>query len=436
MARVVFTTWGSLGDLHPYLAIGRELKARGSDVAVATLPAWRANVEEAGLEFRPLRPDVSPDDPANREVVRRVLDAREGPAYLFLTIFAPALRDTYDDTVAALRDADLVVSHQVPVTTPIVAQQTGIRWVSGVVMPMGFLSAYDPSTPPQAPWLRSIAALHPLLGGAMNRIGRVVAKPWVEPVYRLREELGMPRGGNPVFEGQHSPTLTLALFSRLLAQKQPDHPPQTQFTGFPFYDAHPERQPDPRLLAFLDGGEPPIVFTLGSSAVWIAGDFYRVSVEAVRRTGRRALLLVGEDVEAHRAGLPETMAAFDYAPHSLVMPRAAVVVHQGGIGTTGQALRSGRPMLVVPFGQDQPDNARRCVELGVARTMARGHYTVDRLTRELSALLGDARFAERARQVGDAVRAERGAESAADAIETVLRRSPGRSAGGREDPPA
>jgi UDP:flavonoid glycosyltransferase YjiC (YdhE family) len=77
-------------------------------------------------------------------------------------------------------------------------------------------------------------------------------------------------------------------------------------------------------------------------------------------------------------------------------------------------------MLVVPFGQDQPDNARRCVERGIARTISRGRYTVDRVTRELSALLTDPAYARRADGVGEQVRAERGAEAAADAIERVL----------------
>jgi UDP:flavonoid glycosyltransferase YjiC (YdhE family) len=420
VARIVFTTWGSLGDLHPYLAVGVDLQRRGHDVAIATVPTWRANVIAAGLEFRQMRPDVSPEDPRSRDLVRRILDAREGPAFLFTEMFAPRIREIYDDTVAALRGADLVVSHQIPVTTPIVVEQTGVTWVSAVLLPMGFLSAYDPPTAPQAPWLRTVAGMHPTLGGAVNWIGRQVTRPWVEHVYRLREELGLERGGNPVFEAQHSPALVLGLFSTVLAKKQPDYPPQTLITGFPFYDTHPAHAVDPRIAAFLDAGEPPIVFTLGSSAVWIADDFYPVSVEAVTRLGRRALLLVGEHADALRATLPAGITAFDYAPHGLVMPRASVVVHQGGVGTTGQALRSGRPMLVVPFGQDQPDNARRCVALGVARTIARGHYTVDRVASELAVLLSTPSYAARAAVVGEQVREERGAETAADAIERVL----------------
>jgi rhamnosyltransferase subunit B len=419
MARVALTTWGSLGDLHPFLAIAIGLKARGHTAVVATLPAWRENVERAGIEFRPIRPDVSPADPGARDFVRKILDARGGPEFLFTQVFGPQMAEVYEDTVEAVRGADLLVSHQLPQTAPIVAERLGVKWVSCVVAPMGFLSACDPPTPPQFPGLRRLMAVHPLAGRAFNRMARGVTNRWMEPVYRLRAGLGMPRGGHPLFEGQHSPVRVLALFSRLLGDTQPDYPRQTVITGFPFYDAAPTRPADPDLLAFLDRGEPPIVFTLGSSAVWIADDFYRVSIAAVRALGRRALLLVGENASALRAQVPESIGVFDYAPHGLVMPRASAIVHQGGVGTTAQALRAGRPALVVPFGQDQPDNARRVARLGVARTITRGQYRVDRLVRELS-LLAKPGYAERAHEVGVQVAAERGVENACDEIEKVL----------------
>lgn len=425
-SRIVFVTWGSLGDLHPYLALAVELKRRGHETVVATLPAHREHVQRAGPEFRPIRPDVSPEDPNARELVRRVLDARGGPEYLFRHIFEPTTRDTYEDTLNAVcgsRPADLIVSHQVPLTTPIVAQQKRIPWISGVLLPMAFLSVYDPPTPPQAPALRKLTALHPTIARSLYWVARHVTRSWVRPIDRLREELGLPRGGHPVFEGQHSPALVLALFSRVLARLQPDYPPQTLLTGFPFYDGANGQVPDRELLQFLDDGEPPVVFTLGSSAVWVAGEFYRTSIAAARALGRRALLLAGDNAAALREGLPSGIGVFDYAPHSLVMPRASVVVHQGGVGTTGQALRSGRPMLVMPFGQDQPDNARRVVELGVARTISRRGYTPHRAARELSILLSDAQYARKAAEVGEQVRAERGTETACDAIEQVLRSS-------------
>jgi UDP:flavonoid glycosyltransferase YjiC (YdhE family) len=113
--------------------------------------------------------------------------------------------------------------------------------------------------------------------------------------------------------------------------------------------------------------------------------------------------------------------AVDQAPHSLVMPRAAAVVQQCGIGTLGQALRAGRPVLAVPFAHDQPDNAWRATRLGVARTIPAGRYAARRAARELALLLDDPGYAARAHAVGERVRAEDGASAACDAIEAVLR---------------
>ena len=419
--RIVLTTWGSLGDLHPYLAIGTEMKRRGHEVAVATLAVWESSVRDAGLGFHPIRPDVPRDDPQSKELVRRLLDARGGPDYLIEKVLSPVLRETYDDCLAAVRadgGADLLITHQIPITGPLVAEATGVQWVSGVLLPMAFLSDYDPATPPQAPWIQKIAALHPAIAGLMHRGARRMTRKWAAPTDRLRKSLGLAPGGHPIFEGQHSPTLVLALFSRVLTWKQPDFPPQTVITGFPFYDGADLRPPDPQLLRFLDAGEPPIVFTLGSSAVWIADDFYSTAINAVRALGRRAVLLAGDlAADLRSSGLPDTIAAFDYAPHSLVMPRGSVIVHQGGVGTTGQALRSGRPQLVVPFGQDQPDNARRCVRLGVARTISRSAFRSDRVAAELEHLLENASYAARAEMTAAIVRSEEGTRTACDEIE-------------------
>jgi UDP:flavonoid glycosyltransferase YjiC (YdhE family) len=315
----------------------------------------------------------------------------------------------------------MLVTHQIPLVGPVVAEVTGVRWVSGVVQPIAFLSAFDPSTPPHAPWLRSILALHPAIARLAYQGARRSMASWTEPLDRLRRELGLPAARNPIFEGQHSPRLVLALYSRLLGERQADYPPQTLVTGFPFYDAASERPASPDLLRFLDAGAPPLLFTLGSSAVWIAGDFYRTSIEAAQALRRRALLLAGPDsVRLVEQGLPTGIAAFDYAPHGVVMPRAAVSVHQGGVGTTGQALRAGRPMLVVPFGQDQPDNARRCAKLGAARTLSRRAYRLSSVVRALSRLLDQPSYAARAEEVGGLIRAEHGTLTACDAIERIL----------------
>ncbi len=425
MKRIVIATWGSFGDLHPYMAVALELTARGHRAEIATAPLYREKIEAAGINFRPVRPDIpAPDSAEAVEVLRRVTDMRDGPRYVWRELLMRHARASYEDTLAAVEangKTDLLISHTVAIAAPLVAEKTGVPWISTVLQPIVFCSSYDPPTPPQLPFVRAIAALHPAIGRVMINLGKQTTVAWSNNLRDLRRELNLPRGKNPIFEGQHSPARVLGLFSKVLSDIQPDFPLHTQITGFPFYDRKDEQQIAPELSSFLDAGEPPILFTLGSSAMLVAGDFFRTSVEAARKLNRRALLLIGDQRNLPDIKLPETIKAFDYAPYSLVMPRVAVSVHQGGIGTTGQALRAGRPMLVVPYGQDQPDNARRCVELGVARTLPRHRYTLTNVVRELKGLLTNESYASRAARIGELVRAEDGTRAACDSIEEMMR---------------
>jgi rhamnosyltransferase subunit B len=422
--KIVIATWGSFGDLHPYMALALELQQRGHHPVIATSPLYREKIEAAGIRFRAMRPDLPPPDSKEAdEMVRRATNMREGPRYVFRELLIAHIRDTYEDAMAAVNaegGADLLLTHSVPPIGALVAETSGVKWVSTVLAPIPFVSAYDPPTVPQCPYLRSVVKLHPTISKVFAALGKRTTRSWWKPIRKLRSELGLPEGKNPIFEGQHSPTLVLALFSSVLAQVQPDFPPRTIITGFPFYDRKDEQPPAPELLRFLDEGEPPILFTLGSSAVWIASDFYDISIEAASKLKRRALLLIGDERNRPQMPLPSGIAAFDYAPHSLVMPRARLIVHQGGIGTTGQALRAGRPMLVVPYGQDQPDNARRCAELGVARVLPRARYTLPLVLDQLSELLANSAYRQRAAEVGQRVREENGTSRACDAIEEVL----------------
>ena len=422
--RVVICTWGSLGDLHPYLAIALELERRGHRPVIATMEGYRDRIMGLGLSFHPVPPHLPPPG-ESREVLSRALDVRRGPRYLLKEIVLPHLRDAYRQTleaVTAAGGADLIVSHPITLAAPIVAERTNTPWVSTDLAPGTIVSAFDPPTPAPLPALRTLAAQHPAVARLLIGLVKLAVRPWSAPVHRLRAELALPRARDPFFEDRHSRALGLALFSPVLADRKPDYPPNTRITGFPFYDAETEPMAHVELSRFLAAGEPPILFTLGSTAVWAAGDFYRTSLAAARRLGKRALLLAGD-----RRNLPAgtlvndtDVAAFDYLPYHAVMPHASCIVHQGGIGTTGQALRAGRPVLIVPSGYDTPDNARRCVELGVARMLPRHRYTVDSVERALSEILDRHGLARRAQEVGSRVRAESGTANACDAIEELL----------------
>jgi len=96
-------------------------------------------------------------------------------------------------------------------------------------------------------------------------------------------------------------------------------------------------------------------------------------------------------------------------------------VHQGGVGTTGQGLRSGKPVLVLPHAHDQFDNGNRVARLGCGRVLPRPGYNAETATRELGILLENPSYSESAAKIGDIVRQEQGAVVAADEVETVLR---------------
>jgi UDP:flavonoid glycosyltransferase YjiC (YdhE family) len=125
-------------------------------------------------------------------------------------------------------------------------------------------------------------------------------------------------------------------------------------------------------------------------------------------------LLVGDDKNKPKEILPDSIAAFDYAPYGDLLPRAAAMVHQGGVGTTGQGLRAGIPMLVMPYSHDQPDNAARITRIGVGQTISRKAYKASHVAKELKEILENPAYAERAKEIGEKVRAEDGAKTAVD----------------------
>lgn len=415
--RIVLATFGSLGDLHPYIALAIGLEARGHEVIIATSPNYREKVEALGIGFKPVRPDI-PEDP---QALLPLFDMRKGPEHLICEMMMPALRDSYEDTLAAADGADLLVSHQLTFAVRLVAEKKIIPWATTVLAPLAFFSVNDPPVLAPAQFLAKLRFLGPALYRPLFGVMMSSVRGWSKPWHRLRSDLGLPpTHEDPMFLDSASKSLILALYSEVLGARQADWPRQTVVTGFPFYDRDGAEGLPPELARFLDEGEAPIVFTLGSSAIWNAGEFYEHSARAAHELNRRAVLLVGKDMDNRPAELPPGVAAFDYAPYSELFHRASVIVHQGGIGTTAQALRSGRPMLVVPFAFDQPDNADRVQRIGIARTIARKRYDVNTAKRELARLLGDPSFAVRANVAGRRVRAEDGVGQACDRIELLL----------------
>jgi rhamnosyltransferase subunit B len=422
-AKIVLTTFGSLGDLHPYLALARGLQNRGHSVVVATLEVHRERVEGAGLPFHAIGPDLgeSLEEPA---VMAQIMDRKKGFEFLIREIVMPHLKRAYEEISTVVADAKILITHPLTYASHLFAEKHAIkiRWVSVALAPSSLWSAYDPPVMPPAPWLAKFRPLGPRFFRPVMALLEKGVDPWVKPWHEFRKELQLPETTrNPIFDGQFSPSMTLCMFSSLFGSQQPDWPPNAQTTGFAFYRGTQGSELTEDLAAFLQEGEPPLVFTLGSSAVMDAGDFYTESTKAAKLLGKRAVLLVGRDPRNRpKGGLPSGVIACEYAPYASIFPHASVIVHQGGVGTTAEAMRAGKPMLVMPYGFDQFDNAARVKALGIGRTIERKAYRAETAARELSFLLNQQSPRFLANQVGEAISSEDGVGNACRAVESQL----------------
>jgi len=431
--KILIATSGSLGDLHPFVALAHALATEGLEPVVATCDYYRDYILSEGLAFAPIRPDL---DDMTRDLS---LDLHgiagkmaQDDAFLLRKLIFPYLRQSYEDISAAAEGASLIVAHSLGFSTQASAEMLGLPLVSIALSPLFLPSTYDP--PASAP-LPYILAPRNSVGRAYNSLAKALTLRaiwlWATPLRKFRAQLGLRNdlGPGPFLIGSHAAS-TIGLFSPLLAPLQPDYPANFVVAGHSFHDRFMEAGEAlrPAHEEFFDAGAPPIVFTLGSFFVRDRVDHFRACVGAAQNLGRRALLLLhADDLAEFGSGFSKDVMALSYVPHSWVFPRACAVVHHGGIGTSGQAMRSGVPQLITPVMGDQFDNAARLERLGIAKTLVAKKATMESLRDSLARLFSDENCANRARDVSAIVEKEDGARVAARIIVDMLERNEFRS---------
>lgn len=418
--RIIMVTCGTLGDLRPYIAVAQVLKLRGHSVALASSSSYREYVTSAGIEFHPIPPDLArlESDP---ELQRKCLDVRTGTEFIVRQMLLPELQHTYDKLVDLCRGVDLIVGHFLAYAVPLVAEKLDLRWLQVFLHPTNLFSAHDPPVISGVP-------IHKLRGLGVRpymlafRAARVVTGRWMRPVAELRMRAGLPVAKQHPLLEFWSPYGTMGWFPHVLAARQPDWPPRTQITGYPFLDSPGAGQSsiDADLAQFLRT-QQPVIFTLGSTAVLQPGGFFETSAAAAARLGVSALLVGcsrAQSVSLSRSN--GQVRAIQYAPYDQVFPFARAVVHHGGIGSISEALRAGKRMLIVPFAWDQPDNGARIERLGVGASLARSRYNPATAASALDKLLRNNTAASEAARLSEIVRGENGVQQACSFIEAAL----------------
>lgn len=388
MAKVLIITFGSYGDLHPFLGVARALVHAGHEVTLGTHEEYRDQVERTGIGFVPIEPAWAQLGPES-SWAHRANHRWFGIKFVIETFVLPYLDSSYRTVSAIAPGHDLIISHMFCFSTRMVAEKLGIPWISTALQPAAFFSAYDPPAFAFTTFLARLKFLGPrILSPVMKLLARAT-NSWLRPLNQFRQEIGLaPTSENPLTE-DFSKIGTLALFPELFAAPKPDWPKNTIQVGFPMFDEERSSALSEQVEAFLQANPPPIAFTLGTSIVATRSSFFEIAYEAVKELGCRAVFLVGHSTQ----GLPSELrndpriCCSEYEPFSKLFPRSAAIVHQCGIGTTAQALASGRPQLLVPFAHDQPDNARRVVTLGCGLVIPSQQLSVRRLRDALRTLL-------------------------------------------------
>jgi UDP:flavonoid glycosyltransferase YjiC (YdhE family) len=259
------------------------------------------------------------------------------------------------------------------------------------------------------------------VNGLFANLAKQVIKSWHIPIYEFRKSINLPKGGDPIFEQLHSPFLSLSLFSSLIAKKQPDWPANNIITGFCFYD---EFVTNKTLDSFIENGDEPILFTLGSAAVNTSGDFYEKCMDVIGDIEHRAILLVGNNKVDIPRNLESKIFACNYAPYNEVFKKCKIIVNQGGIGTVAQTMRAGKPMIGVPFSHDQPDNCFRIKRIGMGEVIYYANLSKRKLQTELLKILEHKKknYFENAQNISSLIKSENGIEKACNEIESLLNR--------------
>lgn len=373
----IFVSFGSLGDVFPFLAIGKTLVDRGHQVTMISFDQHEQAARNVGLDYVPIGRWA--------EVEARIAttDVNDWPRVV--KILAQVMTDYMEETYSAIaqraHSRTKLVAFAPALGARIASERLGLPLATIHLAPAGIRSV---QAAPRFNHVRMPAPLHRAFAPLMYALlDWVFDRDLATKVGAFRKSLGLPPLTS-VRRNLDSEDLVIGLFPEWFAPPQSDWPKCLTTAHFPLYDA--DQSPlAAELEAFLQQGEPPIAFTAGSPTQGY-GTFYRTSIEACLALNRRGLLITSYGSELPEQ-LPPSIMHIEYAPFCKLLPRVAALVHHGGIGTAAQALRAGTPQLIVPWGIDQFDNAKWLGRLNVAREITVSAYRPAKVTAVLRKLL-------------------------------------------------
>lgn len=408
---------GSRGDVQPGLALALGLRKAGCEVRIATHELFAQEIGSYGIDFHdvggnPLKilndfmPELTSPNPL------RALPA-------LMAVFGELIKQSMAGVVRACQDTDLIISSMPALlATAEVAACRKVPLVTASLHPVTSTHHASNLLFPEIPWLPGpLRALYNRITHRMGHRSMWEAGRKAVNAYR-HDALGLPpRTMAPLAEVHARQLPLLYNFSQALVPIPPDWGAYNHVTGFWFLpeEASASYVPPPALAAFLESGPPPIFIGFSSTALG-AAEALDLAVEAVRRTGQRAVLATGW-AGYRRQDLPPQICVVDSVPHAWIFPRVRAAILHGGIGSIAAALRAGIPMAIVTFSVEQLFWARRVEQSGASLPgIPRRSLSAGKLERAIRMLLSQPQLRERSQAISQRIASEDGVRSAVDII--------------------
>ncbi|SMH40765.1 glycosyltransferase [Maritimibacter sp. HL-12] len=417
---ILILSYGTRGDVQPYVALGRGLKARGHVVTIATAARFAGFVTGHGLRFAPLSDALLAvlDTPRGRKMIENSENALQSLVRMVSMLWrvGPMQREIIEDCWAAAESAepDLILFHPKAYAAPAIAEKCGVPVVLALLLPLLVPTASAPMM--SFPDLRIgwwNRATYRMASGLLGRSARNFVRA-------TRASHGLPdqRRFDLMRASSGQPIPVLHAVSPRVLPAPSDWPDWARMSGYWFLDEE-DRTPPPELAAFLAAGPPPVYVGFGSMAGRSPERLARTVVEGLGQAGVRGILATGWG-GLEPGDLPDTIIQIDTAPHDWLFPRMAAVVHHGGAGTTAAAIRAGRPQVVVPFFGDQPWWGAKVHRLGLGPPpIPQKKLTAQGFAAALRQATTDKEIAAAANRLGTAIRAEDGIARAIEDIEAL-----------------
>jgi sterol 3beta-glucosyltransferase len=415
MMKILITTFGTRGDIQPFIALGKGLKTAGYEVGICTSEGFKSFVEEHGLNYIYM----------NNELLRltqAVLgeDARLRNTMRIVSQMMPAIRRSMDDewNAALAFQPDLIIYHPKCFGSFHVGEKLDIPVMMSLPLPF-----YTPTTAFPVPFLSNVQ-----LGDRFNRFTyRLILLPNVMYGGMVndfrRKTLGIrPRGRftNWLVRTDGTPVPILYPYSQHILPTPDDFPSHVHVTGYWFLDSPDDWQPEPELVDFLNAGAPPVYIGFGSMGGRKGEARIKIVIEALEKSQQRGVLISGWG-GLKASDVPKNVYLTESVPHDWLFPQVSAVVHHGGAGTTAAGLRAGKPTVICPFMADQPFWGRLVYKRGVGpEPIPQSRLTAERLAAAISTAVQDKEMNERASEIGRAIRAENGVARAVEIIRAEL----------------